>query len=237
MRQTVVLAAGNGRRLGGEGYAVPKPLVEVDGRPLIEHALQQAAAAGCEEAVVVVGYHAQEITEHLNEVSLPITIRIIHNDRPDLPNGVSLLHAARVADERFFLQMVDHVFTRPVLQDLEKGLRRFPGLLVDRTPVHMDEDDATKVTLVGDRVTGIGKGLAEWDAIDAGYFQLDGRVFDALRAVTGGAPSVSDGMRVLVSRGELRAVSLMGAAWVDVDTPRDREVAEVLLGGATPVPQ
>jgi molybdenum cofactor cytidylyltransferase len=50
----LVLAAGEGRRFGGT-----KQLAEVDGRPLIEHAL--AAVAGIERRVVVLGHAAAEI--------------------------------------------------------------------------------------------------------------------------------------------------------------------------------
>jgi molybdenum cofactor cytidylyltransferase len=50
----LVLAAGEGRRFGG-----PKQLAELDGRPLIEHAL--AALAGLDRVVVVLGARADEV--------------------------------------------------------------------------------------------------------------------------------------------------------------------------------
>jgi CTP:molybdopterin cytidylyltransferase MocA len=50
----LVLAAGEGRRFGG-----PKQLARVDGRPLVEHALD--AVAGLDRVVVVLGAHAGEI--------------------------------------------------------------------------------------------------------------------------------------------------------------------------------
>jgi molybdenum cofactor cytidylyltransferase len=50
----LVLAAGEGSRFGG-----PKQLAELDGRPLLEHAL--AAMSGIDRVVVVLGAHADEI--------------------------------------------------------------------------------------------------------------------------------------------------------------------------------
>ena len=50
----LLLAAGEGRRFGG-----PKQLAELDGRPLVEHAL--GALAGLDRVVVVLGAHADEI--------------------------------------------------------------------------------------------------------------------------------------------------------------------------------
>ena len=59
MTAGLVLAAGEGRRFGG-----PKQLAELDGRPLIEHAL--AALAGLDRVVVVLGAHADEIRAGAN---------------------------------------------------------------------------------------------------------------------------------------------------------------------------
>ena len=49
-----VLAAGRGSRLGGD---VPKPLVELRGRPLVSWALDAATTSGLRPVVLVVGHH------------------------------------------------------------------------------------------------------------------------------------------------------------------------------------
>lgn len=53
----VVLAAGTGRRMGR-----PKALIEVDGRPLLSHAVAAIVAGGCDPVGVVVGAAAEEVT-------------------------------------------------------------------------------------------------------------------------------------------------------------------------------
>jgi 1L-myo-inositol 1-phosphate cytidylyltransferase len=104
-------------------------------------------------------------------------------------------------------------------------------VLVDRSPEAIDLGDATKVRLVGKRVAAIGKHLDPWDAIDTGCFLLTPAVFAALRLAPASEPrSVSSGMRQLVSSGSLGAVDIGEMAWVDVDTPADREAAQQLLG-------
>jgi molybdenum cofactor cytidylyltransferase len=55
----LILAAGEGRRFGGT-----KQLAELDGRPLLEHAL--AAASSISPRVVVLGHAADEILEHVD---------------------------------------------------------------------------------------------------------------------------------------------------------------------------
>jgi choline kinase len=229
-RQTVILAAGNGQRLGGLAQGLPKPLLVVGGRPLIEHALDQAVAAGCEEAVIVLGHQAEQLRGQLMRIDTPLRIRIALNPDYHQPNGMSLLAAEPLADERFFLQMADHVFSEPVLQRLtDPSLDGAARLLVDFAPRDLDEADATKVRIREGRVTAIGKELAPYDAVDAGCFLLDRRVFAALRSVPGEGASVSAGMERLAGLKALAPVRLEGVTWVDVDTPADWDRAEALL--------
>ncbi len=86
--------------------------------------------------------------------------------------------------------------------------------------------EATKVAV--DRagyITGIGKGLVHWDALDTGGFLLIKSFFQALDALVpkpGIGIEISDVIRFLVSRGHRFATcSVSGHYWADVDTPED----------------
>jgi choline kinase len=232
IHQTVILAAGNGSRLSAARGGLPKPLVSVAGRTLLARALQQAADAGCTEAVVVTGNGADLLRSHLASTEVPLKVTLVHNERYHEPNGVSLLAAAPYLTGPFFLQMADHVFARPVLRQLASG--DAPAdcmrLLVDFHPVGVDEEDATKVRVQDGRITAIGKEIRSRDAVDTGCFLLEPKVFDALREVARvEPPSVTLGMRRLIAKGQLAAVSLTGVRWTDVDTPEDYAKAELLL--------
>ena len=61
----MVLAAGLGERMRPLTERVPKPLVEVAGKPLLDHVLDRLAAAGVEKAVVNVHYLAGQIEAHV----------------------------------------------------------------------------------------------------------------------------------------------------------------------------
>src|SRR3954453_18479979 len=69
----MVLAAGLGQRMRPLTDNKPKPLVEVAGKPLIDHVLDRLAAAGVERAVVNVHYRAEQIVEH-----------VVFRDRPQI---------------------------------------------------------------------------------------------------------------------------------------------------------
>lgn len=71
----LVLAAGLGQRMRPLTDSIPKPLVRLGGRPLLDHVLDRLADAGIAEAVVNVHYLPELIEAHLRERTTPrITI-------------------------------------------------------------------------------------------------------------------------------------------------------------------
>ena len=95
-----------------------------------------------------------------------------------------------------------------------------------------DIDDATKVCLQGDRIVGIGKELAAYDAIDCGIFRCSPAVFRAIDHVleTESDCSLSQAMDILGSKERFFGFEIGGRWWQDVDTPEMLAQAERLLG-------
>jgi N-acetyl-alpha-D-muramate 1-phosphate uridylyltransferase len=77
IKRAMVLAAGFGSRLRPLTDKIPKPLVPVRGKPLIDHVLDRLLDAGVEEAIVNVHYRADQIEEHLKVRKAP---RIVISD-------------------------------------------------------------------------------------------------------------------------------------------------------------
>lgn len=75
----LVLAAGSSSRMGR-----PKQLLEVDGAPMLQHAVDAAAAGGIDEVLVVLGHEAPAVEAALR---LPQIARIVRN--PDHAGGLS----------------------------------------------------------------------------------------------------------------------------------------------------
>lgn len=65
----VIMAGGEGQRLRPLTETIPKPMVEVGGKPLIEHTVERLAAAGVDRVHVSVNYLAEKIQAHLGDGS------------------------------------------------------------------------------------------------------------------------------------------------------------------------
>src|ERR1041385_2500452 len=70
-RTAMVLAAGRGERMRPLAEKLPKPLVEVAGKPLLDHVLDRLAVQGVECAVVNVHYLADLIEKHVASRKAP----------------------------------------------------------------------------------------------------------------------------------------------------------------------
>ncbi len=96
IRQAMVLAAGLGTRMRPITDTIPKPLVKIAGRPMIDYALDALAEAGVEQVVVNVHHHADQMEAHLqNYRKLEILIsderKALMNNGGGLAKGLKLL--------------------------------------------------------------------------------------------------------------------------------------------------
>ncbi len=67
--KAVVLAAGRGTRMRELTQALPKPMLRVQGKPILEHIVTGLAAAGVQELFVVTGWKAEVIEAYFQDGS------------------------------------------------------------------------------------------------------------------------------------------------------------------------
>lgn len=106
----MVLAAGLGKRMRPLTATRPKPLVRVDGRPLIDHCLDKLAEAGVARAVVNVHYLPGQIAAHLSHRTVPATV-ISDETAALLETGGGLIKALPLIDaDPFFCLNSDNIW-------------------------------------------------------------------------------------------------------------------------------
>jgi MurNAc alpha-1-phosphate uridylyltransferase len=116
----MVLAAGHGVRMRPLTDSVPKPLVKLKGRALIDHVLDRIADAGVTRAVVNVHYLADQIEAHLDKRSSPQIV--ISDERAQLlETGGGVVKALKqLGPEPFLIHNSDSVWIEGVGSNLER---------------------------------------------------------------------------------------------------------------------
>jgi N-acetyl-alpha-D-muramate 1-phosphate uridylyltransferase len=107
-RSAMVLAAGLGTRLRPVTQTVPKPLIEIDGRALIDHAIDQLALAGAECVVVNIHYKAAMLRAHLARRARPRILLSEENELLDTGGGVA--QALSLLGDVFFVVNSDVIW-------------------------------------------------------------------------------------------------------------------------------
>lgn len=112
--KAMILAAGLGTRLRPYTDAVPKPLVEVAGRPLIAYPLMQLRAAGVRDVVVNVHHLANQMKAALGDGSL-YDLRIHYSEEEDvLDTGGGIYKARAWLDDTFVILNADSIHDVPL---------------------------------------------------------------------------------------------------------------------------
>jgi MurNAc alpha-1-phosphate uridylyltransferase len=127
----IVLAAGLGTRMRPYVGDIPKPLVRVAGKPLIDYALDRLAEAGVDRAVVNVHYLADTLERHLASRKAPRIV--ISNERGELlGTGGGVANAlAKLGDAPFFLINSDTFWLDGIKPNLARLAKTYDGATMD----------------------------------------------------------------------------------------------------------
>jgi choline kinase len=130
--QAVILAAGAGTRLRPLTLDTPKCLLDVGGKTILTRQLERIAAAGMERVVIVTGYLAERVEEHLHRFPPAIEVALAPNpDYATTGNCMSVLAArSQVTGGGIVLCDGDVVLQGDALARLVRGTAAC-GLLLD----------------------------------------------------------------------------------------------------------
>jgi len=235
--RSLIIAAGRGSRLSPLSPDLPKTLLPIAGRPIIEHILFQLGRAGVKEAVVITGFGRDAIETRVGNGSrLGVEVTYLHNPEWQKRNGESVLKARPLfsGDESFLLLMSDHLFHSKVVEAVVASHLepRQTVLAIDRKVSSVfDIDDATKVVVRGHQILSINKELGNYNAVDCGVFKCSPHIFDVLESLASrGDCSLTEACQVLAGEGLMLGEDIGDHFWIDVDTPEAFDHAERNIG-------
>lgn len=118
VKQTVILAGGQGTRLRPLTHTIPKPMIPVAGRPFLEYLIDLLKGQGIEEIVLLLGYLPEKITEHFGDGS-GFGMRIKYSITPvEDDTGTRIKKAANLLDDNFLLMYCDNYWPAFHLKNL-----------------------------------------------------------------------------------------------------------------------
>jgi choline kinase len=234
----LIIAAGRGKRLQEKGPS--KPLVQLVGKPLIEHVISAAQTAGADDFYIVAGHEAGRLKRFLGELAdrLCIPTTIIHNSRWDLyENDASVLAAKEYLREPFLLLMADILFDPGVVHKLFSITLHDGEVAIavddDLNNPWVDLEDFTGARIEDGKIQDLGNHIPVWNGFVTGQFFCSPAIFNAIeQTMEQGDRGLANVFRHITLQGFAKAVIVGGHFWIDVDDPPSYAKAEkALLGG------
>ena len=219
----MILAAGRGDRLAPLTDVTPKPLLEIAGKPLIDHHFHALVHAGITQVTVNVAHLGEQIVAHLNDVR-PHQIRVDFSHEPQgaLETGGGIHKALGLIESDPFIVVNADIWTDFSFASLPDAIEGLAHLVLVQNPQHhpvgdfglqdglvQEIDDGSNATLT---YSGIGlyrKRLFE--GCSSGRFPL--------------APLLDEAAQADQLSGELYR-----GKWMDIGTPQRLEQARHQAG-------
>lgn len=138
----MILSAGRGDRLRPITDTIPKPLVEVQGRSLLERHLQRVAAAGLRRVVINLGWHGEQIAERVGSGS-EFNVDVVYSPEYEeiLETGGGVRRALPMLGKHPFWVLNGDIHTDFELRDIELDDNTLGHLILVPTPAYRPHGD------------------------------------------------------------------------------------------------
>ena len=221
--KAVILAGGYGTRISEESNIIPKPLIEIGGKPILWHIMKIYSAYKIDDFIICLGYKGEKIKEYFEQFDSKLwNIQLIDTGL-DTMTGGRLKRIQDKIDNTFCMTYGDGVSDVNLNNLLT--FHKEKKSLATLTAIHPPERFGV-LNLSGDYVTEFHEkhaGESSW--INGGFFVFEPEIFDYLQndsTVLEKAP-----LETLAKEQKLSAFKHNGF-WHPMDTLRDKKHLEDL---------
>jgi dTDP-glucose pyrophosphorylase len=218
----VIMAGGRGVRLGEHTKHVPKPLVPVGDKPMLEHIIQHARADGFTRFVLAIHHMGHLIEEYFGDgSSLDVDIRYSREQEPLGTGGALSLIDEELAEPLIVTN--GDVLTRLRYSEILDFHNRHSAAATMAVRFHEMQNPFGVVHTRGVDIIGFEEKPVLRSSINAGVYVLEPR---ALRLLKRGEPcDMPTVFERLQDASERTIVYPMHEPWLDVGRPSDLELA------------
>ena len=172
----IILAGGKGERLRPLTDEIPKPLVEVNGKPILAYIIEHLISSGVDKIIVTVGYLAEKIIKFVSCYETIVKIEIVNDGDVDI--STRIYNSKRMIGSNEFLVVYgDTISNVDILKIIEQKKQNTNSFVMSVIPYR---SSFGLVELNGKKVKKFTEKPRLDFFINIGYFIFDHRVFDHL---------------------------------------------------------
>lgn len=228
-----IIAAGEGSRLAQEGVKKPKPLVELNGEPMIGRLINVFTRCNAESISIIVNNEMKEVKAYLDTLNPGVPFNVVVKSTPSSMH--SFFELSRVMKKgKFCLTTVDTIFREDDFaryiaafeaDTVSDGMMAVTPFIEDEKPLYVDVDNNMNIRAFRDAAYEGAR------FISGGIYALNDKAITVLEdCMSRGIARMRNFQRALIDAGlSLKAYPIEKI--VDVDHAGDIEVAESFLRG------
>ena len=210
---------------------LPKPMLPLQGKPILAHQIERLEGEGIKEILLVTGYKANLIKEHF-ECHPPTQARLHYCHQKKLDGTGSAARLARdfTKSDAFILTFGDILVDKVVYRLLIEAMDYFDAVLsVKKVP---DPHQGAAVYIDGERVARIiekprrGQSKTEW--MNAGIYGFRRDLFTQLERISvspRGEYELTDAVSAMIANKKRLGYVIIEGFWKDVGRPEDISIA------------
>lgn len=153
-----IIAGGDGNRIKEEGSKLPKPLVEIEGQPMIGRLISMMEKCGANSVTVLVNSDMPEVCDYLQQL-VPLrkcTLKFFTAKTPSSMHSFYELLKVMQPDDKFIITTVDTIFREEdfnkyvsAFQNASKDIDGVMGVtpyIDDEKPLYVDSESDGRIT-------------------------------------------------------------------------------------------
>ena len=215
IKKAVILAAGEGRRLKPFTEAIPKVMLPVANRPILDHVLDSVRKNGIEDIIMVVGYKKESIMDYFRDED---DITYVFQDK-QLGTAHALLQAREYIDEPFVVLPGDNIIDQTSIRKLMNSKSDISILIKE----HQHPSKYGVVFLEEKRIKKIVEKPTDGTNrfISTGIYKFPVSIFSEIEELSSqGVYDLTSVLQTLLNQGE-EIEAVIAERWMDIVYPWD----------------
>ena len=224
--KAILCAAGQGSRLRPFTDNIPKPLVKIGEKTILEYVLNNISRCGITEVVVLVGYNSDKVKKTIGFNYKDCNIKYyVNEDYKNTENMDTLWLARKEVNEGFILLNADVLFHAELLKRLLNC--PYPNVIVVDDRIKIDEH-SMKVRIENEKLVAIGRNLKNSNgrAIGMYKFSIEGgkKYFKEIEKLVNSGKKgfqIEAPLENFIKHIDIHSIKAGNLPWIEIDTSND----------------